>query len=95
VKRHADYLSRLVGEAAPVYGVVVFTDARLAGAMPANVVTKRNLRRYLRQFKTKALSETLVESILSRIASARDTSRAARKQHVRRIAMRRATEYTE
>lgn len=92
---HVRTIQRIVGEDIPVHNVVVFTNARFGSPMPASVVRVGDLKRYLKGFKFKALSEAMVKSLVSRIEAAVDTSREARDAHIMRVASRRLTEYAD
>lgn len=95
IDTHVRVISQLVGNGIPVYGIVVFTNARFARAMPPNVIHIKDLRRYLKQFREQALEDRMISAVAQRIEASIDSSRAARDMHIRRVAMKRITEYTD
>lgn len=95
VSAHTSLISRLLGDGIPVHGIVVFTNARFARAMPPNVIHIKDLRRFLMQFNDQVMDDRMINAIAQRIDASIDSSKAARDMHIRRVAAKRITEYAD
>lgn len=91
--RHVTVLKELLGSAYPVYSLVVFTNAIFGNEMPSNVIRLCDLRKYIKQFKHKAIVSSAQAHALNTIESKRDTSRAGQREHQRRVDARRLREH--
>ncbi|WP_018079153.1 NERD domain-containing protein [Thiobacillus denitrificans] len=91
--RHVSVLKELLGTEYPIYSLVVFTNATFANAMPSNVIQVGDLKKYIRQFKHKAIVSSAQAHALNTIESKRDTSRAGQREHRRRVEERRLREH--
>lgn len=91
--RHVSVLKEMLGNEYPVYSVVVFTNATFANEMPSNVMLIGDLKKYIKNFKHKAIVSSAQAHALNTIESKRDSSNAAKREHLRRIAERRLREH--